>query len=60
MVLAWKGCVSPEPPTQAGSLCTLKGAAAPKPKVHEDSAQGFNPGNRPQGTRPEGAADRTY
>jgi hypothetical protein len=31
------------------------------PKGLEDSAQGFNPGNRPpRATRPDGAAVRTY
>jgi hypothetical protein len=30
------------------------------PKGLEASAQGFNPGNRPRATRPEGAADRRY
>jgi hypothetical protein len=55
------GCfVAHRSKTKPGTKC-LGGPKGRAPKGLEDSAQGFNPGNRPpRAIRPEGAADRTY
>jgi hypothetical protein len=53
------GGITQGKPCEPGTKCL--GPKGRAPKGLEDSAQGFNPGNRrPKAICPDGAADRTY